>query len=210
MKDFIKLIVVTLLFLVSGCSRPDSLPAAEYEKWILSSESGFYKSKEVNDVDIAARFVPAQYLAYREFRNREDASYDTLLKSYECGLAFQIVLQADRQHPNYGNLMFYGLDEAQDISDRTRYLNFNVAEFVSLTFAKETFHPVLANFEGYNNIANQISFQIVFDIPQYECGSFRSDVEDITLTFSDPVWGLGVNNFLFEKKDMESVPKLEY
>jgi hypothetical protein len=111
----------------------------------------------------------------------------------------------------YGNLLYYGVPDADALTQRTRYLNFNVSEFVTLTYGDQVYEPVLSNFEGYNSIGNKINFIVVFELPEYNCGSFKDDSQnELRLTFKDPYWDLGVNHFTFEKKYILTVPNLKY
>jgi hypothetical protein len=204
---------VCALLALASCGRPESLPAADYEKWVVGEESGLIQRKKINGVEVIARYMPAELLAYREYRAFPQTSFDSLKTSYHCGLSFQITLRADKQNGAYGNLMYFNLAGEQDLSERTHYLNFSVPEFIDLKYDGNTYKPVLANFEGYSALGNQLSFQVVFVFPDYECGKFKpvttgNDSDELELTFSDPIWNLGVNHFTFEKKSLEELPKL--
>lgn len=203
---------VVIFFLMFACKTSnDKLEIGQYETWLLDADNGLYKSKTTNNVNITARFLPANYLAYKEFRSSVDANYDSILKAYQCGLTFEIELQADKTDKMYGNLLYYGVPDADALTQRTRYLNFNVSEFITLTYGDQVYEPVLSNFEGYNSIGNKINFIVVFELPQFNCGSFKEDSQnELMLTYKDPYWDLGVNHFSFEKKYILTVPKLKY
>jgi len=189
---------------------PDKLSIDEYRQWISDEDHGLFKSRQINGVSINARFLPAELQAYREY-NANVSKYDSILKLYICGLTFQIELQADKNDKSYGSLLYYNVMNEQELSQRVQYLNFNTAEFISLKYNEHMYNPVLANFEGYDALANRMRFVIVFDIPEYICGKFQSNSKDeLQLTYSDPVWNLGVNHFVFEKKDILTIPKLNY
>jgi len=202
------------VLILTSCGRPKSLPAADYEKWVVGEESGLLQRKQINNVEVIARYMPAELLAYREFKAFPETSFDSLKASYHCGLSFQVILRADKQNETYSNLMYFNLAGEQDLSARTHYLNFSVPEFIELKSDGNTYKPVLANFEGYSSLGNQLSFQVVFVFPEYECGVFKpvtsgNDGDELVLTFSDPIWNLGVNHFTFEKKSLQELPKLE-
>lgn len=200
---------VFIAFLLLGCSRPSSLAPAKFSQWIAGEESGLVQSKTVNHVTLRARFLPADYLAYREFLAVEDANFDSLRANYQCGLTFQFSLQADKADKMYGNLMQYDLRSEQDFLDRSRVLSFDIQYFISLQHNGEKYLPVLAQYEGYNAINNSLSFQVVFQLDEFACGKGSDDFGDVTLTFDDPFWNLGKNNFLFEKNNIVAIPKLE-
>jgi hypothetical protein len=206
-------VVMPVCLVLLSCGHPESLPPAEYEKWVVTEKSGLLRQKKVNGVDVIARYIPAELLAYRELRTLPGTSFDSLVASYHGGLSFQIILRADKQNEAYSNLMYFNLADVQDLSERTRYLSFAAPEFIELKYGKGTYKPVLANFEGYSALGNQLAFQVVFVISEYECGAFKAgsvqnESAEMELTFSDPIWNLGVNHFTFEKKSLVEVPKL--
>jgi hypothetical protein len=205
-------IVFVIALLTFGCNRaPEKLSIQDYSSWLSDEENGIYKSRQINGVTIDARFLPAELQAYKEYKANALAYYDSILQSYTCGLTFQIELYAEKSDKVYGNLLYYGVADEHALNDRTRYLNFNAAEFITLTYGDKVYEPVLSNFEGYNSIGNKINFIVVFELSEYMCGVFKSDSQnEIKLTFKDPYWDLGINHFEFEKKDILLVPKLKY
>jgi hypothetical protein len=206
----IRFIVVFLLLAACGASSR-KLEIQQYEAWLLDVDNGLIKSKVISNVNITAKFLPANYLAYKEYRSSVDTDYDSILKAYQCGLTFEVVLQADKADKIYGNLLYYGVPDADALTQRTRYLNFNISEFISLTYGDQVYEPVLSNFEGYNSIGNKINFIVVFELPEFNCGTFKEGSQnELMLTYKDPYWDLGVNHFVFEKKYILNVPKLKY
>lgn len=199
-----------LTILIVSCGRPDALKPDDYRAWIGTEESGLFKMRKINNVEIRARYIPAAYLAYQEIESQPGASYDSILKAYQCGLTFQIDLQADTQDKRYGNLMFYGVPDQPSLSERTRFLSFDIDNFITLTCNGELYAPVLSNFDGYNPLANKISFRVVFDIPQHTCGTFDDHFKELQVTFDDPYWELGTSNFEFTKKTLTDIPKLKF
>jgi hypothetical protein len=207
-----RIIYVIIFCLIVACKTSnDRLEIGQFETWLSDTDNGLYKTKTTSNVDVTARFLPANYLAYKEYRSSVNANYDSIVRAYQCGLTFEIELQADKTDKMYGNLLYYGVPDADALTQRTRYLNFNVSEFVTLTYGDQVYEPVLSNFEGYNSIGNKINFIVVFELPEYNCGSFKDDSQnELRLTFKDPYWDLGVNHFTFEKKYILTVPNLKY
>jgi hypothetical protein len=203
--------LLALIFILGCSGKPDSLAPEKYFKWIADEENGLANSKKVRNVTMRARLLPSDFLAYKEYSgsSNDSASFDSLRASYACGLTFQFVLEADKQtNKEYENLLQYEVADAQEFAARTRALSFNIQDFITLRHGTDTYAPVLSQYEGYDAIGNKISFQVVFDIKENECGSAKSTLGDVTLIFDDPFWNLGVNNFLFEKNNFGSIPKL--
>jgi hypothetical protein len=210
MQRFITILVMVMTGLLVACDhKPKSLSSDEYLKWLASEKSGLTKEKKIKGVQVKVRFLPAQYLAYRDWHAADSISYDSILRSYKCGLSFQVDLQADKADKIYGNLMFYDVMDQEAFSARSRFLNFSIQDFISLTDGKVKYEPVLSHFEGYESLGNKLSFRVVYIIPEYNCGVSPKDFKNVTLTFDDPFWDLGIINFQFENTDIVNLPELK-
>jgi hypothetical protein len=210
MQRLIRIFLLLVSVAMAACNnRPTSLPPAKYAAWIMSEKSGLNKERKIKNVDIKARFLPAQYLAFRDWQSSDSISYDSILNSYKCGLSFQLDIQADKSDKTYGNLMYYNLASQEDFMARSRFLSFNIQEFIWLDDGKTKVEPVLAHFEGYEALGNKLSFRVVFILPEYNCGAPAKDFNNVKLTFDDPFWDLGTVNFEFEKENIVGVPALE-
>jgi len=206
---FLSLIVSLIAVYLTGCGRPATLEPEKFMPWIAKKESGLTQEKTVNHVTMRARFLPAEYLAYREYIVDRSASFDSLTKRYQCGLAFQFSLHADKADKRYGNLMQYNGTGDQEFLDRSQILSFNIQDFISMQLHDRVHVPVLAQYEGFNAINNTISFYVVFQIDEFSCGKGDEGFDDLTFTFNDPFWNLGKNNFLFKKNNILEMPKLK-
>ncbi|HYF68643.1 MAG TPA: hypothetical protein VD884_10925 [Ohtaekwangia sp.] len=196
---------------MSSCSqKPKALRPNEYLKWVAAEENGLVITKVINAVTLNARYLPADYLAYHEFKNSTADSFDSLVASYNCGLTFQFNIYADKTNKNYSNLMYYGLRNEQELSARTRILSFNISDFIMLEHDDKIYYPELSQFEGYDAIRNRLSFQMVFSVDEFDCGLDLSSFQDVTLIFEDPYWDVGVNYFEFEKNSFTGLPKIKF
>jgi hypothetical protein len=171
------------------------------------------KTKTVRNVHMMARYLPGEWLAYREFIGQptgDTTSYDSIFSGYRCGMVFQVSLDADKNDKRYGSLFYYNLTSNNEVMARTRALSFNIESFISVEYKGETYYPVLSNFDGFDQVRNSVSFEVSFIIPDYRCGSTVPDFQDIKLSFFDPVWDLGTNHFNFEGASLSSVPALTF
>lgn len=198
-------------FLISACQNPKELTPDRYIRWISSKSHGFIQNKEVKEVRLQARFLPADYQAYREFlQSRNTLSFDSILSTYGCGLAFQFTVSAEKTNALYRNLLNYDIFQQEETLARIRYLNFHIEEFITLTYADKVYKPVLSHFEGYDELGNKMTFQTSFIVPEFPCDRNKSDsLRDVTVTFDDPFWDLGTNHFLFDKKLFINSPRLK-
>lgn len=209
MKKYICSLIGLFVFIIVACnSAPEKLEPEKFLVWVNSNKA-FSKVKEVNGLAIRTRYLPADYLAYKEYIASDSANYDSLRKSYACGLTFQVVLHADKAGKAYANLLQYGVSTQEELSQRIRLLSFASEHFIYSDYNEVKFLPVLAHYEGYDPLSNSISFQVVFVIPDYNCGNPQS-FKDVVITFDDPIWNTGKNNFEFSGADIQSVPDLKF
>lgn len=199
---------IVVILLLATCNRSSSVKPDELALWIAKPANGLIKEKTINGVNLMARFLPANHLAYREYQSSRGVPYDSILAHYKCGLSFQLTLTGAQNDPKYGNLLKYDVSSLEDYLARTRYLSFNVNEFMHLAYKNENLPPAVAHFEGYESVGNQLTFRVVFILPDFNCGSPKDSFQDITLVFDDPYWATGKSNFLFEADDIRTVPDL--
>jgi hypothetical protein len=171
-----------VLLTLACSSTPETLSADRYAKWVSSEDREFNKSKEVKNIELKARYLPAEYLAYREYMGSDSIPFDSLLKSYQCGLTFQLTLQADKADKVYGNLQYYGVRGQEDLTERIRFLSFGAENFIHAQHNGETYTPVLTHFEGFDPISNRVSFQVVFIIPEYNCGNAKDSFQNLIIS----------------------------
>lgn len=212
MKNQIRILYIfaVVAFLPSCNSTPDSLNPEQYLSWVSSNKRAFNKTNRIKNVDIKMRYLPADYLAYKEFITSDSGNYDSLRKSYQCGITFQLSIQADKTDRTYSNLMYYNVSSPEEMMVRTRYLNFSINDFISAEHNKIKYEPVLSHFEGYDALGNRLNFQVVFIIPEYNCGLPGQDFNNVIVTLDDPFWDLGTNKFEFENKVLLSLPKMKF
>lgn len=204
------LLIFLFALLNSACGgRPDSLRPEEYNRWIHSAPSGLVQEKEVNHVKMQAQFLPAAYLAYKEYASQGgSSSYDSILNEYRCGLTFQFSIQAERDDQVYGNLLYYDVSSKEEVTERINYFNFRINEFIYLQQNGRSIEPVLTSFDGFDQIGNKAVFQVSFLLEEYKCGALPDVLSDLTLVFDDPAFDLGTNRFLFKGPALQEIPQL--
>jgi hypothetical protein len=200
---------VCLVSLLLNCSPPKELSPDKYLEWVGKEKNGLVKFKTIQNVKIMVRYLPAELLAYREWKElNKPASYDSILNSYKCGIVFQLSIQADKQDVKYGNLMYYNVSGQNEVIQRIEYLNFNIESILSIEHGGLNYRPVLSHFEGFDQIRNQVNFQVSFIIPEFDCGNIKPDFQNLILVFQDQVWDLGKNNFEFKRASLFDIQKI--
>ncbi|MEL6560742.1 MAG: hypothetical protein AAFQ94_21290 [Bacteroidota bacterium] len=199
-----------LTFFLAGCMSSDSkyLEYDDYVVWVAKNKDHISKIRENHLVSVKAEFQPSELLAYHEYQrtsNRGESDYKAILEKYKCGISFKITVAAN--DPN-ANLLNHEIANYADYSKRISYLSFQIEEFTSITSNGQTYKPVLAHFEGYNEFSNRLIFHTVFQPDEFACGQYSKDMNSLRLTFEDEIWGSGTNHFTFQKGHLENLPKL--
>jgi len=210
-NTFNSILVLTLVVL--GCTSseiPDELSWRDYLSWMKENQAEFEKGKKVNQINLSANYYPAEFLAYQELVKSNfvvKADYDSVLQDYKCSLTFRIKLTPDNKE---FNLLRHNISSIEDYKARATYLIFSSAEFIYLTVDEITYTPVLTNYEGYNELSNELVFAVVFQPKEYSCNGLEKDVEKLRLTFEDPYWDMGVNHFTYDAQTIGNTPKIKF
>lgn len=80
--------VLITCVLLGGCKQ-QVRTEAEFFKWINNPENGLIKSKVINDLQLTVKFIPTEYLAYKEAKSlniSNQKSIDSLLMNYQLKL----------------------------------------------------------------------------------------------------------------------------
>lgn len=203
------LLFLGCIALVHQSCKPKTLSPERYLAWVGQNEE-LIKSRKVNGITFQVKYLPAEYLAYKEVmtNNGNLGKFDSLKAVYDCGLYFQIVIEADKNDRQYGNLMNYQISSQQELTERIRYLSFRSHEFIKLKY-KESLHvPVLTHFEGVDQLQNKILFQVSFILQDYSCDLKAESFEGVSVVFDDPYWMTGISQFYFERESLITIPKL--
>lgn len=201
------LLMVLTLF---GCGQSqDVLVWNDYQKWVTHESNELKKVKKVNSLNISAQFLPADYLTFQELKRDgiaiDSVNYKSSKKNYQCGLTFRLMLEPEQKGVN---LLYHKVSNMAEYGARVSTLSFDIDRFIGMRIGGKTYAPVLANYEGYNELNNRLIFTTVFQPEEFSCGSFGPGTEKVTLTFDDPFWSTGVNNFTYNTSTLTDVPQI--
>ncbi len=198
-----------LLLSISCASDKKELVWSEYSAWMQDHIDQLQKEKVINGIELSSFYQPADYLAYRDIQNSnksiDSTSYKMSLSNYQCGMTFKITLKTDVKGLN---LLYHQIDSEQAYKERVNKLHFHADQFISMTIGKNIYAPILANYEGYNELNNQLVFTVVFDADEFDCGELSPEIENIKITFDDPYWSMGVNHFSYKRSIISEIPSL--
>jgi hypothetical protein len=177
-----------------------------YKQW-MSNYSPFVKERVVSDIKITARYMPADYLAYKDLKavnslvTQQDM--DSLSAKFSKGLYFLISLEPT--DATKGKLVRRGITTHEEYNRRVQVLSFNMDAFISLEYGQDnTLSPSLVNYEGLHELGDRINFMVVFP----ESHKVFPDGGKLRLVFEDPFWQTGTNRFSFEVSQITNIPKL--
>lgn len=195
--------------MVISCGEPRSLGWKKYTAWLQEHPDACLREKEINEIRIQLRYIPADFSAYKELTSLDDDytqhTFDSLRNLYACGLHFQLSLEAD---PARHKLLYENLEDQNDYRQRIETLSFYPQDFVSLETEGEEIFPVLSQYEGYNELSNKILVHVVFSPAWYACEKYGEANHKMAVVFKDPYWETGVNRFAFETSQLKSIPTL--
>ncbi|GEM_PF-4068322 len=204
------LLVFVSALLFSACgSDKGMLSWADYQEWIHDESNQLKKVKQVNKINISALYLPADYLGFRDLLSSkaviDSAGYQQAKSNYQCGLTFRILIEPEE---NGINLLYHKVGSEGAYKARMNALSFSGDQYISMSVGSSIYPPVLVNYEGYNELLNRVIFTAVFQPKEYSCGAFQEDLAEVTLTFEDPFWSTGVNNFTYGTSILTNVPQI--
>jgi hypothetical protein len=204
------IITACLLAFLCNCSEPKQLSWEAYQKWLTKHSDQLIKKKEINAIEVTVRYLPSDLLAYRDIDGGNTAlnqnKFDSVRAFYNCGLHFQLVIEAD---PKSKNLMYFKIQDQDGYTSRVEELSFHAENFVSLDNKGLRSPIVLSHYEGYNELQNKITLHLVFSPEWFTCGKFSTDVRDFTINFDDPYWEMGLIKFKFTPEFIRQIPTLK-
>lgn len=202
--------VLTIVLLFSACdSDKGVLGWSDYQEWMHDESNQLKKVKQVNKINISALYLPADYLGFRDLLSSkaviDSAGYQQAKSNYQCGLTFRILIEPEE---NGINLLYHKVGSEGAYKARMNALSFSGDQYISMSVGSSVYPPVLVNYEGYNELLNRVIFTAVFRPEEYRCGVFQEELSEVTLTFEDPFWSTGVNNFTYGTSILTDVPQI--
>jgi hypothetical protein len=201
-------LIVLIACLTSSCDRKRIEDPKEYFKWINNPDHHLVVTKNVNDVELIVKYLPPEYMAYRELSGQKKFSEkerDSLINYYSMSKTFLLTINSKgegKQKPS--DIMFRGIDKYQDYKERSFEMNFSMEDFVSLVTDKGTYKPVLNTLENTYGLSS--SRTILFVFADSNKGRDLNNAKELDFLFEDEFFSTGVHHFEFEKDDLDNIP----
>ncbi len=202
-------ILFYLVILFSGCSKKTVVNSLEdYNKWLGNKENGLLKIKKVNGFELKVKLLPANYLAYKEYLDLESTKgqkqLDSLIELNKTSLTFLFTLSPDHEKGNSEDIILSGVTSEQEYNEKANTMSFNMDKYISLKSGEHDHSPVLYNMENIFGLNQGRNILFVFSEPS----GFKTD-KGYDFRYTDELFKLGINHFLFNEKDLNNTPEVK-
>lgn len=201
------IIMLAMLVMVCSCGKrgPLSYEISSQEEARAfikdEKEKGSYETK-LKEINFKLNYIPAEAMALRELGDLSQAtqaSFDTLVKSYEDLLFFDLEISIDHFNEE---MIHYGppaQDEAS-FESRVAYYAFGMQKDICLTIAgKDTVPCTVYHYERNYGVSPQNHFMLGFP---------ASRVKDAVLVYDNHLLVTGPVKFALKEQDLLYHPKI--
>lgn len=203
-------IVVTFASLLLGCGRGTIDSAESLYAWMNDQDNGLVITKYVNGIKLTAKYLPPAYLAYKEWvdSDKENLRYQDVLSGYQNNRTFLLTIGPDDREVAGGDVMFYNVLNEKDYRQRVQDLNFDIGKYISLNVENRQLAPKLHTLENTYGLGNHRNIYLVFADDKIN-GSLLTG-ERLDLKFIDGIFQTGISHFVFDKQDLDGLPKMKF
>lgn len=200
------LYLILLLSLLISCGRK-KLSAPEYLAWYKGAGEELTRTKQINGYEIRLKYIPAEYLTYKDLQGAGFVKKDSIAEYYQHNLNFVLSIRPLGKEEGERNIMFDRLEKFEDYKKRVFDLNFNMEELVELKLDKGiALVPSIYNVENTYGLSKELNFNLVFSPKAHKDDFDRA--EEIDVVLNDYIFETGISHFVFKKKDLENLPIL--
>lgn len=206
-KNYKILALLIVALFIGACNRPiDNF--SDYMKYLAKKENGLVKEKAANGVSIKVKYLPIDYLVYKEFTNDADTSLsvDKIRKSYQNSLTFMMTLGPDKEK-NF-DITKVGVANYEEFALRIEEMNFWIKDYVTLTVGDKEITADLAQMESTYGLEKDRKIIFVFQNKDEQGKTILTD--DITFSYKDEIFYTGINKFKFKIDDINSLPEFKF
>lgn len=204
-------VYLTCFLLLAGC-RQEIHDYSEYLKWINDEAHGLVKEKRINNLVLTVKYLPADYLVYRDLHEHQATSgklKDSLSAQYRASKCFLLTIAPDKEKPgNDGDIMMRGIQSLEQYKTRSLTMNFDMNEYLQLVTGKKAYVPVLTHMENVYGVTSGRTIVMLFS-PDKLANELKEE-EELDIVFDDPLFDTGRSHFVFYKKDIDRIPKFTF
>jgi hypothetical protein len=187
-----------------SCADKNFEDISEFYRWWNDEENGLVKSRIIHDYRISVKYLPAEYLAYKELNGyeREMDLGKTIIK-YNYSRSFIMTIEPVNERRNR-DLLFQDIYSMEQFKERLYKLSFDPGEYIKLSTGEGKYEPVLNAMENLYDISSKKSLYLVF--------ADKKDImeDDLVIEFNDLMFETGINKFKFRKRDLDNIPEFSF
>ncbi len=191
--------------LLTACGLPACGPGPKTETafyaWLHDPGNGLVQTRQIGDLQLSVKYLPAELLAYREGKGATPQRVDSLRNRYRQSHAFLLTLKPVGSVAGGSDVMYRGVGNYQAYKQRVMDLNFNLDRYVRLRDGEKEVKPLLHTLENTYGATEGRSLYLVFE-------NAAAGGTDLDFVFSDEILGTGISHFRFRKSDLENVPSI--
>ncbi len=204
MHRFYTSIILLILLLTSSCKNKGITDMPSFCKWINQSSNGLTQTKNINDLKLAVKYLPPEYLAMKEAvdfnNNASPALYDSLLQLYKKNTTF--ILTISPENSEGGDVMYRDVFDYKEYKQRVHDLNFDFTSYVSIESGEKLFPAELSNLENTYSLSKERNIYVVFS------DSVLLGSKDIDFIFNDEIFNTGISHFTFQTENLKNIPEI--
>jgi hypothetical protein len=200
--------ILILLWCQSCHSDFDS--EKELYKWMADEKNGLVKSKDMGRVIFKIKYLPPEYVAFNEIKNKKNyskATVDSLVNEFSKTKNFLMTFEF-KDKSTGDNVLMNGTENYNEYKERIEKLNFGLDEYLSMNTDKGEFIPLLWTLENTYTLGDKRSLYIVFGDNKSE--SVLLNAPELDLVFNDEIFYTGISHFVFKKDQLDAVPKINF
>ncbi|PCJ89985.1 MAG: hypothetical protein COA57_00085 [Flavobacteriales bacterium] len=209
-KAHIKILAAIWLITLLACNEKLSSEKEMYQ-WFNEPENGLMKTKAVNGIKLTVKYLPVEYLAYKELNGMDGYDKtvrDSIMDTYDSSYTFLLTIGPDEESGEDFDIQRLDITNYSEYKDRVMSMNFHIGDCLILRTEHGEFKPVLSAMENVYGLSKHRNIYIVFS-PSHEKSELL-DVQTFDLIFNDELFETGINHFVFQKTDFEAVPKINF
>lgn len=192
------IIVLFAAVLLSACANERITDMDSFYGYLNNPDHDLCIIKEANGVQLKAKYLPPEYLAYKDYMNEGRIhNLDSIIEFYSHQVT--IMLSIDPVSTENNDIMTKDIGGYKNFKERLYSLNFDIEQNVELKTDDNNYKPVLSSFERMYGLKPGRDILFVFS-PESKTDKALFDGKTLVFEFDDRNFGTGISRFKFKRK----------
>lgn len=197
------LYIVISIFLASCSQKYNFSGEEEISSFINDEKNGYHKRRELGDKIVHVKYIPNEFLAYRELKNLnqlESSRLDSLINAYDNSLTF--LLSVGPKDNEGVDIQYDGVEDMQAFKDKTLDMNFNMEEYIVLKTDLLELEPTLVSMDNIYGMKKSRDFMVVFTPANQQQSEELKKAKEIDLVLDGALFDLGISHYVFNTAEI--------